>query len=216
VTGLEYSNLLLCKFYNCPNFIAVESKTVDCVDQFNYLSYTLLHQKWARDQKKDCHDQNCHASVTSWSGTVIYPPQWSYFSTTHIMRVTCVTHNSHCALCFWVQGFSYQDLTRHAWMLKINGVSATYLGTSWRDNVTNLEVWTRANSRPITETLQKTRLVMLGHVLPSCVSWHSVWLEETTWQIEVYGKRKFHFRLKPKVGQKWRNTFGQNRMCNRK
>jgi len=29
-------------------------------------------------------------------------------------------------------------------------------------------------------------------------------------------KVEFHFWPKPKVGRKWRNTFGRNRMCHRK
>jgi len=34
--------------------------------------------------------------------------------------------------------------------------------------------------------------------------------------LEVGQKQKFYFRRKPKVGWKWRNTFGQNRTCHRK
>jgi len=43
VAGLEYGNLLPSEFYNCPNFIAVESEPVDCIDHFNYL-ITFLQQ----------------------------------------------------------------------------------------------------------------------------------------------------------------------------
>jgi len=44
----------------------------------------------------------------------------------------------------------------------------------------------------------------------------SVTSMRSLYELEVDQKHKFHFRPKPKVGRKWCNTFGRNRMCHRK
>ena len=51
------------------------------------------------------------------------------------------------------------------------------------------------------------------HWISADYYWTVIYVRRTTHIVEVDRNRKFYFWPKPKVGRKWRNTFGRNRMC---